>query len=222
MNYASWAVAIALGYLAGSIPFGFLIGRAKGVDLRTVGSGNIGATNCGRVLGRRYGLLCFGLDLLKGFTPVLLAGWWFGQLGGRSPDARMLGMWLGAAVAAILGHVFPVWLKFRGGKGVSTGFGAVLGVWPYLTIPAIGAAAVWAIMLAACRYVSLASIVAALSLPGWFSLTAWRNGWSLGDVWPVFVVTIAMSMLIVVLHRANVARLVRGAEPKVGRRRANP
>src|SRR5262245_30768967 len=145
-------LALVASYLIGAIPFGHLIARAKGVDIFHAGSGNIGATNVGRVLGRRFGLLVFALDFLKGAVPVALMRWLF-------PD--QLGAAVAAGLAAFLGHMFPVYLRFRGGKGVATGTGVVAVLLPG---PTLVAALVWFTVLAATRYVSLASVLAALTL----------------------------------------------------------
>src|SRR5690606_24510532 len=149
------AGAMLAAYLVGSIPFGLLIGFTKGVDLRAHGSGNIGATNAIRVLGKRLGALCFALDVLKGFLPTLLLGLWLGVAGNRLPTTGQAFVHLGLAACSILGHVFPVWLRFKGGKGVATGFGATLGVWPQMTFPALGALVVWIACARITRYVSL-------------------------------------------------------------------
>ena len=145
-------VAVLVGsYLIGGVPFGYLLGRWHGVDLFAVGSGNIGATNVGRVLGRRAGVVCFVLDFLKGAGPVALAGW----LGGS--DAVRVG----AAALAFAGHLFPVALGFRGGKGVATGAGTIAVLVPGPTVVAVVA---WVVVVLAFRYVSLASLAAVVGL----------------------------------------------------------
>ena len=154
---------IIAAFLAGSIPFGLLIARAKGVDIRKHGSGNIGATNVGRVLGRRYFFLCFALDLLKGLLPTLAMGAALGALGAFTMSMHDAAWWLGAAVASILGHVFCPWLGFKGGKGVATGLGALLGVFPLLSVAGGVATVVWILAMLLWRYVSLASIIAAIT-----------------------------------------------------------
>src|SRR5437868_1798562 len=147
--------ALALGsYLVGSLPFGYLIGRARGVNLFETGSGNIGATNVGRVLGCWYGLAAFILDLIKGAIPVAVAS-------GLFESANVEIAKVTAAAAAFLGHLFPVFLGFRGGKGVATGAGAVLVLVP---IPAVAAIGAWLLVVLATRYVSLASMIAAIVL----------------------------------------------------------
>src|SRR5512146_1216435 len=122
--YAVFVVAIIAAYLLGSVPFAFLIARSAGKDLRTIGSGNIGATNLARALGRRWGYFCFALDVLKGLAPVALvralAPWSRSGPSGPGPDSPLLlSLWLLVGIAAILGHVFPVYLRFKGGKGVA-------------------------------------------------------------------------------------------------------
>lgn len=220
-----WAALILTAYLLGSIPFGLLIARARGVDIRTHGSGNIGATNVGRVLGRPFGILCFLLDLLKGALPIVVAGTVQGMLGVPARDLVQTDMWLWLAVAfaAVLGHTAPIFLTFRGGKGVATAFGALLAMWPLLTLPAIGALLVWWGTLRLFHYVSLASVIGACSLPLWFAvsiLVSERD--ALADAGPALVhasppllVTVLLAGLITYRHRSNIARLRRGEEPRV-------
>lgn len=208
------------GYLCGSIPFGLLIGKLKGVDLRKVGSGNIGATNAGRVLGKKYGLLCFALDLLKGAAPVAGAGAWFGLLGHADAPVVSIWLWLGVAVAAVIGHIAPVWLGFKGGKGVATSLGVLLGIWPFLTVPAVFAGLTWLLFTSVFRYVSLASVIAAAVLPGYLWLTSVAMGWRADRVAPLLIVSGAMGLLVIVRHRGNLVRLWRGTEPRVGMKRA--
>src|SRR5262249_47958915 len=156
------AVTIVVSYLVGAIPFGFLIARWRGVDIIHAGSGNIGATNVGRVLGRRFGILVFLLDFAKGALPVA-AGMWIAS----RPEFEMSASWgakalpVGAGLAAFLGHLFPVYLRFHGGKGVATGAGVVAVLLPG---PALGAVLTWITVVCASRYVSLASLLAAVVL----------------------------------------------------------
>ncbi|MGP1311009.1 MAG: glycerol-3-phosphate 1-O-acyltransferase PlsY [Phycisphaerales bacterium] len=224
-------LALLLAYLVGSIPFGLLIGFARGVDLRAHGSGNIGATNAIRVLGKKLGALCFALDVLKGLLPTLLLGVWLGVAGKTLPSVGAAFTHLGLAACAMLGHIFPVWLKFKGGKGVATGFGAMLGVWPQMTLPALGALAVWITAAAATRYVSLSSILAGLCLPLFVLLGAAvagarRNDLAIPDAvlgaWPYWSVALLLAALVIVRHRANIARLRAGTEPKIGARKNAP
>lgn len=215
--WVAWIAWVVLGYLAGSIPFGLLIGRLRGVDIRRAGSGNVGATNVGRLLGRRWGVACFVLDVLKGAAPVLLAGWGMGLLGRVDIAAGEAWWWLAVGAAAVLGHVFPVWLKFRGGKGVATSFGVLLGLWPLMTLPGLAALATWLVVAAATRYVSLASIIAAVGLPVYLYLI-WGlgRGRSLHELLPLLLVAAALALLVIVRHCGNIARLLAGTESKIG------
>jgi glycerol-3-phosphate acyltransferase PlsY len=145
------------------MPFGFLIGKAHGKDLRQIGSGNIGATNAARVLGKKWGIICFLLDVGKGLVPMLLVPmlWLIDQ----PFTPREFSLWILVGVAAVLGHVFPVYLGFKGGKGVATSLGIVLGLWPYFTVCGIAVFVIWAATLMIWRYVSLSSMIAAVSFP---------------------------------------------------------
>ena len=211
-----WLAAVVIAYLIGSIPFGLLIGLAKGVDIRKQGSGNIGATNLGRVVGGRWGMVGFLLDVAKGLGPVLGAGLAFGWIGGEAVTAAAAGRWLAIAAAAMGGHVFPVYLKFKGGKGVATGFGVLLGMWPYLTLPAIAGLFTWLVFVGAMRYVGWASVIAALTLPGWFCVAMVSLAWPIGAVWPMLVVIGLMAGLVTLRHRGNLIRTWRGVEPRTG------
>ena len=211
-----WYLMMAAAYLIGSVPFGLLIGLSRGVDIRESGSGNIGATNTGRVLGRKWGLICFVLDVGKGFGPVMVAGVWLGWMGLEAVTPGVCAMWLGVGAAALLGHIFPVYLGFKGGKGVATGFGVILGVWPFLTLPAVGALVVWVLFAGSLRFVGLASVVAAALLPGFYVLSMLAHGWSFGDTWPFVGVMSLMAMLVLVRHAGNLRRLAAGTEPRLG------
>lgn len=219
-----WALAagcILGAYLIGAIPFGLLIGRLKGVDIRLHGSGNIGATNAGRVLGRQYGLLVFALDLLKGFLPVLAAG---ALLPTRPADPQQsagLMAWVMVAAGAIVGHMFPVYLGFKGGKGVATSLGALLGIYPYFTFPGLAVFGLWIVVTALTRYVSVGSVTAAGAFPIMFALWsgrgAYADGWSL---WPLHVFALVVAVMIIYRHRGNLQRLLAGTEHRIGRPRA--
>ena len=234
------AVCIVGAFAVGSIPFGFLIARARGIDIRQHGSKNIGATNVGRVLGRQWGMLCFGLDFLKGLAPVLVCGFVLGMWDGGTPAAagqpvleRVLSAqpihawtWLAVVVASIAGHMFTPWLGFKGGKGVATGFGALAGVWPVLTIPALAALILWMACVKVSRYVGISSCLAAASLPVSVAIllpvTRAMNGAPVLDQstgWPVlpyFVTVTVLAAVVIFKHRANIARTLAGTESKVG------
>lgn len=213
------ALGILLAYLVGAVPFGYLIGRAHGIDIRTRGSGNIGATNVGRVLGRRWGLLCLALDLLKGFVPTFTAGT---LLVTPQLDARQALLWLAVGVATVAGHVFPVYLGFRGGKGVATTIGMALGIWPWYGVPMIVALAAYAVVRLATRVVSAGSLTLAVVFP--LAVTAYcrYQGLQAAASWPFDAAAWLLCVLIVVRHRSNIARLLRGQEPPLTPRDATP
>jgi glycerol-3-phosphate acyltransferase PlsY len=191
---------VALAYLIGSIPFGYLVARARGVDITKAGSGNIGATNVGRVLGRKYGILVFTLDVLKGALPTAAMS-----------ALRSDGGWpVAAGLAAILGHLFPIFLRFRGGKGVATGFGVIAVLLP---IPAAIAFLTWLLVVATTRYVSLASIIAATLLAA-VRLTTTPAQFST-EAWPISAFCVATALLVIAKHRDNIARLLQGKENRV-------
>ena len=213
---AAWMVA---AYLVGSIPFGWLIGKARGVDIREHGSRNIGATNCGRVCGKPWGVLAFVLDVAKGFGPTLAAVAWLPALADFQGER---GRWLATvlvAAAPILGHLFPVWLKFKGGKAVATALGVVLAL-PMLTVWALAAFGVWIVVTGLSRYVSVGSTVAALALAGLYLWFERAGAWT--DYLPVTVFVLAVVVLVILRHRSNYLRLIRGTENKVwgGKKRA--
>ena len=209
-----WLLWLIFAYLCGSVPFGLLMGKAKGVDVRHAGSGNVGATNVGRVLGRPWGFLCFGLDVFKGLLPVLSGGLVLGLAGKSQLESIDAWRWLALSLAAMLGHIFPVWLWFRGGKGVATGLGVMLGMWPWLTVPAVGALAIWLVMVKLFGYIGLASVVAALALPMLVFSVSLMSDRGIATVVPFMIVTSAMAMLVVLRHRSNLMRMWAGTEPK--------
>jgi acyl-phosphate glycerol 3-phosphate acyltransferase len=203
---------VVAGYLIGSIPFGMLVTwLVRGVDIRTVGSGNIGATNVGRLLGFRYFVLVFLLDGLKGFAPAYLAA---RLMGPTWPSVPVL-----SALAAILGHTFPIYLRLRGGKGVATSLGAVFALDP---MAAGSAACAFVVILSVCRYVSISSLLAGVA----FALVHFQRAkapWS-REEFAMSSVTLGLLGLLLVRHRSNLARVAAGTEPKVtlGRKRARP
>ena len=220
-----WPIWLGVSFLCGSVPFGVILAKAHGVDLRTVGSGNVGATNVGRALGRGWGFFCFFLDALKGAVPVLLAGRATGALGtGVDMLAPAdLWWWSGVVFAALLGHVFSPWIGFKGGKGVATGFGAMVAMWPVLTWPVLLALAAWLVSMKVTRIVSLSSMVAGCSLPLWCAITLpWPAEGAVGSPWRPMAVTGGLALAVLLTHRANIGRLLAGTEPRVGAKRAQP
>lgn len=204
------ASVFLLGYLFGSIPCGLIAGRIAGIDIREHGSGNIGATNVLRVLGKPIGLAVFLADAIKGLVAVRIAL----ALAALSPAAEQYAEFYAilAATSCVLGHSFPVWLRFKGGKGVATSAGAILGVMP---IAAIAIFLVWLAIFQITRYVSVASIFAALALP----VVVWMLmglGHTRGAV--LFYFSLAMTALVVWRHRSNIARLAAGTEQRFERK----
>lgn len=223
---ALWALGMGAAFLSGSVPFGLLIGRARGVDIRELGSRNIGATNVTRVLGRRLGYLCFALDVAKGTVPVAIYGSFAGFAGRSATSSIDAAMWMTVVSAAALGHIFTPWARFKGGKGVATGLGAALGVWPALTVPALAAAVLWIVVVRITRYVSAASITAVAALPLLVLALAASGatvdlptpGARLRAVWVFAAVAAGLAALMIWRHRANLARLRAGTERRIGER----
>jgi glycerol-3-phosphate acyltransferase PlsY len=208
-----WSLVIAccvVGYFLGSFPAGYFAGRLAGVDVRTHGSGNIGATNVLRVLGKSWGYPVFIIDALKGFAAVriafVLVRYW--------PEAKPYAEYFAilAAMMSVAGHTFPVWLGFKGGKGVATSAGALIGLMP-LAMPLVFL--VWVVVFEITRYVSLASIIASISLP---IITALFARWKLVDSSALIYFTLLMTMLVLWRHRSNFSRLLKGTEQRFTRK----
>lgn len=210
---ALWLLLVAAGYLAGSIPFAILIARRHGVDIRKAGSGNAGATNVLRVLGKGPGALCFALDAIKGFAPTLAGGFALGAIGAEDLPASAAWRWLAVMAAPVVGHVFPVFAGFKGGKGVATGFGTALGVWPWMGAPALAALALWVLVQRTTRNVGLASSVAAILLPALVTIALLVNrsteataAETLERGLPFLVVSTLLATLVLWRHRTNLAK----------------
>lgn len=188
-------VSLVFGYLCGTIPWGLILTKSAGLgDIRTIGSGNIGATNVLRTGNKKVAALTLLLDALKGTVPALLMGWFYG------PQAAVL-----AGLAAFFGHLFPMWLGFKGGKGVATNIGVLFGLfWPLGLI----FLAVWIVMALVFRISSLSALTASALSPVWALLLGRSD-----LVLPAAVMGIAIWLT----HRANIARLVKGEEPKIGK-----
>jgi glycerol-3-phosphate acyltransferase PlsY len=190
-----WELLAFFGaYFLGSIPFGFLVGKVKGVDLRKKGSGNIGATNVSRVVGKKEGIFVFILDFLKGFLPVL----YFSDISVLAGILALLG--------SIVGHMTTPFLRFKGGKGVATGFGGIVALMP---IPALSAFGVWILFVAITRRISVGSLIAALSLPilyFYLSRPMFKS---------VLYISVLITILVFITHRKNIVRLIKGEEEPI-------
>jgi glycerol-3-phosphate acyltransferase PlsY len=206
---------IPLGFLSGSIPFGLLLGKLKGTDIRDHGSGNIGATNVFRILGKKFGVLCLILDLLKGFLPVLLAT----QL---APDTTM-GQTIEVltALAAILGHNYSPWIGFKGGKGIATTTGAILPLMPAAVVLLI---LIFVVVTFTTKYVSIGSIACGIALPLLTFYGSYFHGKIADGTWnkPLFIFSLIAGTLAVWKHRSNIARLRAGTESRIGRKKETP
>jgi len=201
------AVCVVGAYLLGSVSFALVLSRARGVDLRKHGSGNLGATNVTRVLGKTWGRLCFLCDLGKGAIPVLVAA-------GLAPEEgrQLIPVLTGAA--SVAGHVWPVYLRFKGGKGVATSMGVMLALAP---VSFVCAGVLWIVLFYATRYVSVASLAAAVMLP--VSAGIVRMVRPIMVPTPTLVLLVAIALLIVVKHKANISRLLKGEENRFERKK---
>ena len=207
-----YIVVVLVGYLLGSIPTGFLVAKARGVDIRTVGSGNIGATNVFRFLGKPAGVFVLLADAAKGWLAVipvakLVAHWFF-------PDAGPLSLeWFGicAGIAAILGHNYTCWLHFKGGKGIATSAGVLVAL---VLGPLLIILSIWIVVFALTRYVSLASIGASFALP--------FAAWAVDGSTNIIVVTAVLGALAIYKHKANIQRLIKGTEHRMTFKKPSP
>jgi len=199
-------------YLAGSVPFGLIVGLVKGKDPRLSGSHNIGATNVGRILGGRYFVLVFLLDMFKGLLPMLGAWWAMAHRNGAAPGSMDYLLWMLVGLAAIAGHMFSLFLGFKGGKGVATSAGVILGLFPYFTYPALVVVAAFAISFFFSRIVSLSSMVAAAVFPAAYLAIGLLLGWPLMRQWPLGFFSLLVAVMILYKHRENIARLRAGTE----------
>jgi glycerol-3-phosphate acyltransferase PlsY len=209
---------LPLGYLAGSIPFGLLLGKLRGIDIREKGSGNIGSTNVFRILGKKSGILCLILDVLKGFLPVLFAYQ-------TVPDDTVGDtIEVLTALAAILGHNYSPWIGFKGGKGIATTGGALIALMPATVLILV---VIFLIVTLATRFVSLGSIATGIALPvitAFWSYRAATSGDGPADDWnkPLFLFSLVAGILAVWKHRSNLARLRAGTEHRIGQKEKDP
>jgi glycerol-3-phosphate acyltransferase PlsY len=216
------ATLAAITYFVGALPFGLLVGLAKGVDIRQHGSKNIGASNAGRVLGhRRYFFVVMLLDLLKSLIPMAIASWMVLRTPVEARTQLTFLLWLGIGIAAILGHVFPIYLKFKGGKGVATSAGVVLGLFPYFTWAGIICVLTFLIFLKKWKYISVGSIAAAVIFPfAYAGIGLWQKWDITGRQLPLLVLAIGLCSLVIWRHRENIKRLRAGTENKIRSRDA--
>ena len=212
MPIVGYILDAVIAYLLGSIPTGFLVAKARGVDIRTVGSGNIGATNVLRILGKPAGIFVMLADAAKGWLAVIrlakLVGRWF------FPDASPLSIeWfhLCAGIAAILGHNYTCWLRFKGGKGIATSAGVLVALVP---VPLLIILGIWIVVFALTRYVSLASISASFALP--------FAAWFVCESPTLIIVTAALAALAIYKHKANIQRLIKGTEHRIDFKKPSP
>jgi acyl phosphate:glycerol-3-phosphate acyltransferase len=201
---------VVVSYLLGSVPNGYIVGKVAGVDIRKSGSGNIGATNVLRVLGKKYGYVVFFLDALKGFAVVRICL----ALVSNTPAARPYADFFAllGAVVCVVGHVFPIWLKFKGGKGVATSAGVIIGLMP---LAAIILFPIWFIVFEICRYVSVASVCAAISLPITVALFL---KFKVMDSVVLLYFSLALAVVVIWRHRSNFSRLLNGTEQRFTRK----
>jgi glycerol-3-phosphate acyltransferase PlsY len=223
MSWTLWAplvaAIVAIAYVLGSIPFGLIVSKSQGLDIREHGSRNIGATNVWRVMGRKWGLITFAGDVGKGLAAVLVGKWLAARWAIHVPlphgherlehlGADFAG--IAAAMGCILGHNFPVWLRFKGGKGVATSLGVIFGMMP---LAALIVFAIWGVVFKVSRYVSLASLLAAVALPVVVVALLFLGGL---HGWGNFYFAVAAALLVIRRHRENIARLVAGTESRFG------
>jgi acyl phosphate:glycerol-3-phosphate acyltransferase len=204
----TWLLIVVLSYLIGSIPWGYLFARSKGIDIRQHGSGNIGAANVLRVMGKKWGYLVFLCDFFKGFLSV--------KLGSLIAAFFLVNLVLGsviAAIACVLGHDYPIWLGFKGGKGIATLAGAVLVLFPPLVFVSFGV--IWIAVFLIGRYTSLASISAAVALPISVPLIVAKTE---TDFLLLVCFSVLMGALVIWRHRSNIVRLLNGTENRFGRK----
>jgi acyl phosphate:glycerol-3-phosphate acyltransferase len=206
----TFALVLIISYLFGSIPAGYVAGRIAGVDIRKSGSGNVGATNVTRVLGKSYGYPVFAIDFLKGLAAVRVST--LIATHAQFPRTSMELIGIIAAVSCVIGHAFPIWLQFTGGKGVATSAGSLFGLMPIAVL--IGAA-IWIIIFQVTRYVSVASIMAAVALPIIIFIMISLNQ---AHATALLYFSICLAVVVILRHRSNLSRLARGTEPRFKRK----
>lgn len=215
-----WLVlaACVLGsFIMGAIPFGLFVGKLHGIDVRTIGSGNVGAMNVGRILGRKWFFVVLGLDMLKGLLPTLAGGFLLPHFAADVSGPMVMIARLVVGFSAILGHNYSPFLGFRGGKGVSTSLGVALGVYPDLTVPAVFSFFMWVAGFGITRMSSFGSILGGVTFPVFYLLVLYYRGQHAADHWPFVAFSVLVAVLVVVRHKANIARILAGTETRVYR-----
>ncbi len=212
MPTVGYILTALIAYLLGSIPTGFLVAKARGVDIRTVGSGNIGATNVFRILGKAAGVFVLLADAAKGWLAVFVVARWVGHWCYPTAGEQALEWFkLGAGVAAILGHNYTCWLHFKGGKGIATSAGVLVALVPVALLIILG---IWIVVFAFSRYVSLASICAAFTLP--------FAAWLIGESKTIVAALAGLAALAIYKHKANIKRLMNGTENRIAFQKPAP
>ena len=206
MNFLILLVIFLISYLLGAIPWGFIIGKLKGVDIREHGSKNIGATNVTRIIGKRWGVLCFFIDFLKGLLPVLLVKTLFPSTFFLTPSLVSIAIIL-SVLGTVIGHMYPIYLGFKGGKGVSTGAGGLVAITPYAVICGL---LIWVLTFKISKFVSLASITAAVSVAIISFIFSYTGLYNIDTTLLCFIVFI--SLMAVYKHKSNIKRLIDGTE----------
>ena len=207
--YIVYSAFILAAYLCGAVPFGFLIGKARGVDVRTVGSKNIGATNVYRTVGHKWGFLAFFCDFLKGLLPTLAAVWFLKD----HSAAPLVHLPLVTGVMTVVGHMWTCFMKFRGGKGVATAFGMLMAL---LTVPVLAAFAIFVLTVWISHYISLGSILAAVAIAVFVWICPDSMVWVSSEaLLPLRILVTLLGAFVVFKHRSNIGRLLKGCENKI-------
>lgn len=206
MTVIIFVVVFLVSYLVGAIPWAFIIGKLHGVDIRKHGSGNVGATNVTRIIGKPWGILCFIIDFLKGFLPVIVVELIFPKLIYLN-QTQVSSLIILAVIATVAGHVYPVYLGFKGGKGISTGTGTLVALTPYAIVIGL---IIWVIVFKISKYVSLASIIAAITVPISSLIFSSTGVYHIDITLQFFILLLAL--FAIYKHKSNIKRLLNGTE----------
>ncbi len=216
-----FAACLVGSFLLGGMPFGLWVGKLHRLDVRAIGSGNVGAMNVGRILGRKWFFVVFLLDLLKGLFPTIIGGIAILSFSDAGPgDTLVMICRLLVGLASILGHNYSPLLGFKGGKGVSTSLGVTLGIFPDFTYPGLLSFGMWVLGFGLTRMSSVGSLAGGVSFPVFYILLLFRRGGSTGENLPFVVFALLVALMVVVRHRSNITRILAGTETRVGRPKA--